>query len=102
MQSEGTFGGTTYAVDQGENDSALYYNKNMFRKAGLPVPWKPTNWNDIISRGEEDQGIGARRHSSMAERRLGFRGQRPTAGSQQLHRRLLDAARSRDGKQVGR
>jgi multiple sugar transport system substrate-binding protein len=48
VQSEGTFGGKVYAVDQGENDSALLYNKTMFRKAGIPVPWKPTNWNDIV------------------------------------------------------
>jgi multiple sugar transport system substrate-binding protein len=49
VQSEGTFGGKVYAVDQGENDSALLYNKTMFHKAGLPVPWKPKNWNDILA-----------------------------------------------------
>lgn len=49
VQSEGTFGGKVYAVDQGENDSAMYYNKTMFRKAGLPVPWTPHNWNDILA-----------------------------------------------------
>ncbi len=49
VKSEGTFGGTTYAVDQGENDSALVYNKLMFKKAGLPVPWTPHNWNDILA-----------------------------------------------------
>lgn len=49
VQSEGTFGGKVYAVDQGENDSALYYSKVMFRKAGLSVPWKPKNWNDILA-----------------------------------------------------
>jgi multiple sugar transport system substrate-binding protein len=48
VQSEGTFGGKVYAVDQGENDSAILYNKTMFRKAGLPVPWKAHNWNDIL------------------------------------------------------
>jgi multiple sugar transport system substrate-binding protein len=48
VQSEGTFGGKVYAVDQGENDSALVYNKLMFQKAGIPVPWTPKNWNDIL------------------------------------------------------
>jgi multiple sugar transport system substrate-binding protein len=48
VQSEGTFGGKIYAVDQGENDTALYYNTTMFHKAGLPVPWKPQSWNDIL------------------------------------------------------
>ncbi len=49
VKSEGTFGGKVYAVDQGENDSAILYNKTMFRKAGLPVPWTAHNWNDILT-----------------------------------------------------
>jgi multiple sugar transport system substrate-binding protein len=49
VQSEGSFGGKVYAVDQGENDSALLYNKTMFHKAGLPVPWHPKNWTDILA-----------------------------------------------------
>ena len=53
VQSEGTFGGKVYAVNQGENDSALLYNKTMFRKAGLPVPWKPSNWADIITAAQK-------------------------------------------------
>jgi multiple sugar transport system substrate-binding protein len=53
VQSEGQFGGHTYAVDQGENDSAMLYNKQMFQKAGLPVPWKPKNWSDIVSAAQK-------------------------------------------------
>ena len=53
VQSEGQFSGHTYAVDQGENDSALLYNKQMFHKAGLPVPWKPKNWNDILTTAQK-------------------------------------------------
>ena len=49
IQSEGRFSGNVYAVDQGENDSALLYNEQMFRKAGLPVPWHPKSWADIIT-----------------------------------------------------
>lgn len=49
VQGEGTFGGKTYAVDTGENTSGLFYNKVMFRKAGLPVPWHPKNWADILA-----------------------------------------------------
>jgi multiple sugar transport system substrate-binding protein len=48
VQSEGRFNGNVYSVNQGENDSALVYNKLMFQKAGIPLPWKPTNWNDIL------------------------------------------------------
>jgi multiple sugar transport system substrate-binding protein len=53
VQSEGTFSGTTYAVNQGENDNGLYYNKVMFKKAGIPVPWKPTNWAQVISAAQK-------------------------------------------------
>jgi multiple sugar transport system substrate-binding protein len=49
VQSEGTFSGNVYAVNQGENDSALLYNKQMFAKAGIKLPWQPKNWQDIIA-----------------------------------------------------
>ena len=91
VQSEGTFGGKVYAVDQGENDSALLYNKTMFRKAGLPVPWTPHNWQDIVVGGGQDQGLGSGRDPAVVRRRIGLGRQRPAAGHQQLHRRVLDA-----------
>lgn len=49
VQSEGKFSGNVYAVDQGENDSALLYNKQIFAKAGIKVPWQPKSWQDIIT-----------------------------------------------------
>jgi multiple sugar transport system substrate-binding protein len=48
IQTEGVFDGKTYAVSTGENDSQLYYNMTMFKQAGLPVPWQPKTWNDIL------------------------------------------------------
>lgn len=52
VQSEGTFGGNTYAVDDGENDSFLFYDKAILRKAGISLPWHPTTWQQIISAGQ--------------------------------------------------
>ncbi len=49
IQSEGEFGGKIYAVSTGENDSQLYYNLTMFKQAGLPVPWHPKTWDDILT-----------------------------------------------------
>ena len=49
IKDEDTFNGKVYAVSSGENDSMLYYNKDMFKKAGLPVPWNPQNWDDILT-----------------------------------------------------
>jgi len=49
VKNETTFNGTTYAVDHGENTNALFYNIPMFKKAGIPVPWQPHSWADILS-----------------------------------------------------
>lgn len=53
IQGEGEFSGKFYAVNCGENDSALMYNKTMFKKAGIPVPWNPTSWRDIITAAQK-------------------------------------------------
>jgi multiple sugar transport system substrate-binding protein len=41
--------GKTYGVPMGTDTRALWYNKNLFAKAGLPVPWAPKTWNDVLS-----------------------------------------------------
>ncbi len=49
IQSEGMWQGKTYSVNTGENDSQLYYDIPMFKKVGLPVPWQPKTWDDILN-----------------------------------------------------
>lgn len=41
--------GRTYGVPDGTDTRALWFNKDIFRKAGLPTDWKPRTWNDILS-----------------------------------------------------
>lgn len=41
-------GGKTYAIPTGTDTRALWYNKNLFKKAGLPVPWEPKTWADVL------------------------------------------------------
>ena len=41
--------GKTYGVPMGTDTRALWYNKDLFKKAGLTVPWEPKNWNDILT-----------------------------------------------------
>ena len=36
--------GKVYGVSMGTDTRGLYYNKQVFAKAGLPVPWHPTTW----------------------------------------------------------
>lgn len=40
--------GTVYGVPYSTDTRGLYYDVNIFKKAGLPVPWNPKNWNDVI------------------------------------------------------
>ena len=43
-----TYNGKVYAVP---NDAAIvmiYYRKDLFKKAGLPVPWQPRTWTDVL------------------------------------------------------
>lgn len=40
--------GKTYAIPMGTDTRALWYNKDLFQKAGLRVPWEPKTWNDVL------------------------------------------------------
>ena len=40
--------GKIYGVPMGTDTRALYYNKDVFAKAGLPTDWQPKSWNDIL------------------------------------------------------
>ena len=43
---------TYYGLPAQVTDTLIYYNMTLFKEAGLPVPWQPTNWSDIISAAE--------------------------------------------------
>lgn len=49
VQDIGDYNGKLYAVNNGNNDFGIFYNKTDFKKAGLPANWKPKNWNDILA-----------------------------------------------------
>jgi multiple sugar transport system substrate-binding protein len=53
IQNEGLISGKIYAVSSGENNVGLYYDKAILTKAGIKVPWQPTNWAQIISAAEK-------------------------------------------------
>ncbi|MFF9167320.1 MULTISPECIES: extracellular solute-binding protein [unclassified Streptomyces] len=41
--------GRTYGVPDGTDTRGLWYDKGIFRKAGLPVPWQPRTWDDVLA-----------------------------------------------------
>lgn len=48
MRSITTFKGHNYGVMNGTDDRLVWYNKNVFRRAGLPTNWQPKSWAAII------------------------------------------------------
>jgi multiple sugar transport system substrate-binding protein len=49
VQAISTINGKVYAVNAGNNDSAILYNKPMLEKAGIKMPWQPTTWQEIVT-----------------------------------------------------
>src|SRR5579871_4168918 len=52
VQQMGEYNGTLYAINNGNNDFGVFYNKVDFKAAGLPTNWQPKNWNDILTAAE--------------------------------------------------
>ncbi|MCG5214905.1 extracellular solute-binding protein [Streptosporangium sp. KLBMP 9127] len=51
VQGLGIFEGKKYALPVGTDGRVLYYNKALFKKAGLPAEWQPKSWQEIIDAG---------------------------------------------------
>jgi multiple sugar transport system substrate-binding protein len=41
--------GKTYGVPDGTDTRGLWFDKAIFKKAGLPADWQPTTWDDILA-----------------------------------------------------
>jgi multiple sugar transport system substrate-binding protein len=41
--------GKTYGVLMGTDTRGLWYNKELLGKAGLPQPWQPKSWEDVLA-----------------------------------------------------
>ena len=44
--------GKYYGLHVSTSCIVLYYNKELFKKAGIPIPWEPKNWQEIIDAAE--------------------------------------------------
>lgn len=40
--------GRIYGIPMGTDTRALWYNTELFEQAGLPVPWQPKTWQDVL------------------------------------------------------
>lgn len=41
--------GKTYGVPDGTDTRGLWFDKGVFKKAGLPVNWQPKTWDDVLA-----------------------------------------------------
>ncbi|MFG2353642.1 extracellular solute-binding protein [Streptomyces sp. NPDC048521] len=41
--------GKTYGVPDGTDTRGLWFDKRVFRKAGLPTDWQPKTWDDVLT-----------------------------------------------------
>ncbi|MEV4179278.1 extracellular solute-binding protein [Nonomuraea sp. NPDC049709] len=58
VQGLGIFDGKKYGLPQGTDGRVLFYNKTLFRKAGLPDTWQPASWQEIIDAGTKLKAAG--------------------------------------------
>ena len=50
--------GKLYGIPMSTDVQGIWYNKKLFKKAGINVPWQPNNWEDIISAAEKIKSVG--------------------------------------------
>ncbi|MFJ8332998.1 extracellular solute-binding protein [Streptomyces sp. NPDC094437] len=41
--------GRTYGVPDGTDTRGLWYDRDLFKKAGLPARWEPKTWGDVLA-----------------------------------------------------
>ena len=51
VQGLGIFEGKKYGIPLGTDGRVLFYNKDLFKKAGLGEPWQPKSWQEILDAG---------------------------------------------------
>lgn len=48
IRESATIDGKVYGIPLSTDTRGLYYNLDLFKKAGIETPWQPKNWNDIL------------------------------------------------------
>ena len=43
-----TYKGRVWGLNRDTDVRPLYYRKDIFEKAGIPVPWQPKSWDDVL------------------------------------------------------
>lgn len=48
VEELGSYEGKRYGVPIGTDGRVLFYNKDLFGKAGIPTPWQPASWQEVL------------------------------------------------------
>jgi len=48
-----SYNGKRYGVPAGTDGRVLFFNKQLFTKAGLPASWQPHSWAEILAAGQK-------------------------------------------------
>ncbi|MGH8795253.1 MAG: extracellular solute-binding protein [Stackebrandtia sp.] len=48
VEQNAVFDGDMYGVPTGTDGRVIFYNKEVFKDAGLPEDWQPTSWEDML------------------------------------------------------
>jgi multiple sugar transport system substrate-binding protein len=60
VQQSMSFQDKRYGVPSGTDGRVLYYNEDLFTRAGLPSTWQPESWDDVISAGNRLKAAGVK------------------------------------------
>ncbi|MGZ4614590.1 MAG: extracellular solute-binding protein [Actinomycetes bacterium] len=52
VKANTSFDNKLYGVPTGTDGRVLFYNKKLFKQAGLPEDWQPKSWADILDAGK--------------------------------------------------
>ena len=103
VQQISTINGTVYAVNAGNNDSGILYNKVMLKKAGVAVPWVPKTWQDLITVAQKVHKAEPESLRTVGGGRCGRRPDQRSPGDRQPHRWFNEPGNDRpEDRQVGR
>lgn len=53
IQANLAFNTTRYGLPLGTDGRVIYFNKQLFTRAGLPARWQPTSWADILAAAQK-------------------------------------------------
>jgi multiple sugar transport system substrate-binding protein len=53
IQRMGSFGGHDYMVVWDADVRMVFYNRALFRQAGIELPWQPRSWDDLLAAGRK-------------------------------------------------